>query len=129
MRNVKSVVFTVATLVITAPLALAQTSNGSAFGSARGATVNNTRALENSQPNANANQAGRAQLAETNSALNANAQSGASQLNAADRNFLSDTARGAAFELQASQLATEKAQNPQVKQYATMVVEDHAQMN
>ncbi len=51
------------------------------------------------------------------------------QLSSADRTYLEQDARGAAYELQISQLAAQKASSPQVRQYAEMVAKDHENYN
>ncbi len=53
----------------------------------------------------------------------------ASSLSGQDQQFLADTAQGAAHELAISRLAAGRAQQPQVKSYASMVVSDHQTMN
>lgn len=47
----------------------------------------------------------------------------------ADRTYLQKDSRGAEYELELSQLALQKAQNPQVRQYAQMIVHQHEQAN
>lgn len=51
------------------------------------------------------------------------------QLSPADQDFLRKDAQGATYELQISQIAAQKAQSPQVKQYAQMIVSDHDTYN
>ena len=53
----------------------------------------------------------------------------ASTLSDQDQQFLADTAQGAAHELAISRLAAERARQPTVKSYASMVVSDHQTMN
>ncbi len=53
----------------------------------------------------------------------------ASALSSQDQQFLADTAQGAAHELAISRLAAGRAQQPQIKSYASMVVSDHQTMN
>ncbi len=58
------------------------------------------------------------------------AQSGGNgQLSSADKHYLKQDAHGAAYELQISQLAAQKANDQQVRQYAEMAVKDHENYN
>ncbi len=57
------------------------------------------------------------------------AQAGNCQLNAADQTYLQQDAQGAAYELSMAQMATQKASNPKVKQYAEMLTQDHDKYN
>jgi putative membrane protein len=50
-------------------------------------------------------------------------------LNPDDRSFLETAAVGGKAEVELGQLAQEKAQNPQVKQFAERIVTDHSQAN
>ena len=54
---------------------------------------------------------------------------GQNNLGSADRTYLQQDARGSAFELQISQLASQKAQNSQVRQFSQTVVSQHSQAN
>jgi putative membrane protein len=47
----------------------------------------------------------------------------------ADRNFVTTAAAGGMFEVEASKLAAEKATDPAVKAFASMLVEDHTKVN
>ncbi len=55
------------------------------------------------------------------------ASQGSCQLSRADQNFLQKDAQGSLYEQDISQLASERATNPQIQQYANMVTQDHAQ--
>jgi len=55
--------------------------------------------------------------------------SGNGQFSSADKHYLKQDARGAAYELQISQLAAQKANNQQVRQYAEMAAKDHQNYN
>jgi putative membrane protein len=63
----------------------------------------------------------------TDQAVTTNAQSAA--LNADDRAFLEKAAVGGKAEVELGQLAQEKAQSEQVKQFAQRMVTDHSQAN
>ena len=51
------------------------------------------------------------------------------QLSRADRRFIQDVAGSGMFEVQAAQLASSKATDPQVKSYASKLVDDHQKAN
>ncbi len=50
-------------------------------------------------------------------------------LSASERKYLTQTAQDAVYEFISAQLAVQKAQNPQVVQYALKIMDDHAQFN
>jgi putative membrane protein len=64
---------------------------------------------------------------QTDQQVTTNAQSAA--LNPDDRSFLEQAAVGGKAEVELGQLAQEKAQNDQVKQFAQRMVTDHSQAN
>ena len=76
---------------------------------------NNTQTQPSSNPSA------------TDQSVTTNAQSAA--LNADDRAFVEKAAVGGKAEVELGQLAQEKAQNEQVKQFAQRMVTDHSQAN
>lgn len=47
----------------------------------------------------------------------------------ADRNFLEDSAKAGVEEVQISRIAVERATNPQVRDFAQMLVNEHEQLN
>jgi putative membrane protein len=53
----------------------------------------------------------------------------AADISQSDRTYLTNDAQGASYELQASQLAQQKAQSTDVKNYANMIVADHEKYN
>lgn len=53
----------------------------------------------------------------------------AAKLSAADRNFVETAASSGKAEVEMSKLATEKARNPAVKNFAKMMVDDHSKVN
>ncbi len=67
--------------------------------------------------------------ASTDSVDQAGNGSGNAGLSDADKRFLRQSARGAAYELQISRMAAQKAADPDVKQYAQMIVADHTSSN
>ena len=54
---------------------------------------------------------------------------GGAELAMVDRNFVTTAAAGGLFEVEAAKLATDKATDPAVKAFATMLVEHHTQVN
>jgi putative membrane protein len=54
---------------------------------------------------------------------------GNGQLDSSDRSFLTKSAQGSTLEFATSQLAIQKAQSPQVVQYALQLLQDHADYN
>jgi putative membrane protein len=61
---------------------------------------------------------------------NANAPSGSgSQMSAQDRKFAREAAQGGLAEVELGQLATQKGQNAQVKQFGQRMVDDHSKAN
>ena len=64
-------------------------------------------------------------LALTVAGAKALAQSGPSDQ---DKHFLEEIAKDSNYEIKTSQLALEKSQSADVKQYATMVIHDHTQL-
>lgn len=56
-------------------------------------------------------------------------QSGKTALSASEKQFLTKTASDATYEFISAQLAVQKAQNPQVQQYALRIMDDHATFN
>ncbi len=56
-------------------------------------------------------------------------QSGMSALSSSDKEFLRKSAQDSLLEYASAQLAVQKAQNPQVVQYALRLMDDHAQYN
>ena len=50
----------------------------------------------------------------------------AAQITASDREYITKDAQGSMYEEQVSKLAEQKATNPQIKQYAAMLVQDHS---
>jgi putative membrane protein len=79
------------------------------------------RAQNNSQTQPSSNPSA------TDQSVTTNAQSAA--LNADDRAFVEKAAVGGKAEVELGQLAQEKAQNEQVKQFAQRMVTDHSQAN
>jgi putative membrane protein len=53
----------------------------------------------------------------------------AAKLNAADRNFVETAASAGKAEVEAGKLASDKARNPAVKDFAKMMVDDHSKAN
>ncbi|HET7537265.1 MAG TPA: DUF4142 domain-containing protein [Candidatus Didemnitutus sp.] len=51
------------------------------------------------------------------------------ELKHSDKSFIEKVAKGGQKEVQLAQIAAERATNPQVKEYAQMLVTDHQQMN
>lgn len=49
--------------------------------------------------------------------------------NQTDKRFVTDAANAGVYEVQAAQVAAKRAQNPQVKAYAEMLVRDHDKAN
>jgi len=62
-------------------------------------------------------------------ALTLSAQTGTVELKRSDRHFLEKAAKASQAELQISQIATERAGNPQVREFAQMIVSEHQQLN
>ena len=58
-----------------------------------------------------------------------NSGASSSKLAAADRQFIKKAAQGGLAEVQLGQLATEKADSPDVKQFGQKVVDDHGKAN
>jgi len=56
-------------------------------------------------------------------------QSGMSALSASEQQFLTKNATDSVYEFISAQLAVQKAQSPQVEQYALRIMDDHAQFN
>ncbi len=56
-------------------------------------------------------------------------QSGMSALSASEQQFLTKNATDGVYEFISAQLAVQKAQSPQVEQYALRIMDDHAQFN
>jgi putative membrane protein len=57
------------------------------------------------------------------------AQAAPGDLKHSDKAFIEKAAKSGQAELQISQIAADRATNPQIKEYASMVVNDHQQMN
>ncbi len=51
------------------------------------------------------------------------------ELSSADRNFATKSASGGLAEIQAAQIAKQKAESPQVKAFADRMISDHTQAN
>lgn len=49
--------------------------------------------------------------------------------NQTDKRFVTEAANAGVYEVQAAQVAAKKAQNPQVREYAEMLVRDHEKSN
>jgi putative membrane protein len=58
-----------------------------------------------------------------------NSSASSSKLAAADRQFIKKAAQGGLAEVQLGQLATEKADSPDVKQFGQKMVDDHSKAN
>ncbi len=58
-----------------------------------------------------------------------NAQQSSAKLSSADRQFVTKAAQGGMAEVELGQLAAQKAQNPQVKEFGQKMVDDHSKAN
>jgi putative membrane protein len=99
------------TLALSAGLASAQTSHG---GSGTGSSATGGQAAPAAQPGTGTRNA------ETTKD---------DQLARADRKFIQEAAEGGMFEVQAAQLAASKAASPEVKSFATKLVDEHTTAN
>jgi len=65
----------------------------------------------------------------TSAGIPASPATGAGPLNAADKAFLTQAAEGGLYEVAVAKLAADKATDPAIKSYATMLVDHHTQAN
>jgi putative membrane protein len=112
---------TLRTLPLVAALALA---SGWAFGQAAGNTGSGTTGTGSSMTG------GRAAPAAQPGTGTRNAETKKDDaISRGDRKFIQDVAGGGMYEVQAAQLASAKATNPDVKSFASKLVDDHQQAN
>jgi len=65
----------------------------------------------------------------TQGASSGSSMSGSGQLSAADRHFVMEAASGGMAEVELGRMATQKAQNADVKSFGQMMVDDHTKAN
>ncbi len=65
----------------------------------------------------------------TGSGMNSTSGMGSSQASSMDKTFLMKATQGSNFEIQTAQLALQKSNNDQVKQFAQMMIDDHNKLN
>ena len=86
-------------------------------------------ALAQQTPSANSQTNGGQSQMSGQSQTSGQSQSSGSSISSSDRQFLTKSAQDSLLELASSQLAVQKAQNPQLMQYALQLISDHAQYN